>query len=310
MNIKELSDSMPIPANIPRGDMPGDKVNIAEGQIKNARGLFPHLYDMIVNAAKSNPLGRVVVSVYGGSGSGKSGMAAILTYMLSQAGIQGRMISGDNYPNRIPSDNDNERLHIYRIGGIKALRDTGSLNSSISDELSLLMKDNADADEANLSKYKWLTDYIAGGARALGSYLGSPAEIDYDDINSILAAFKDGSDSIWLKRMGRDEAAIRYEETDVRSTKVLILEWTHGNNSNLKHVDIPILLNSTPEETLEYRLSRGRDGHADSPFTMLTLRLEQELLDSQTDRAAIIMSRNGRLLSLEEALKGHSHKVS
>lgn len=310
MNIKELSDSMPIPADIPRGDMPGDKVNIAEGQIQNARGLFPHLYDMIVNAAKSNPFGRVVVSVYGGSGSGKSGMAAILTYMLTQAGIPGRMISGDNYPNRIPSDNDNERLHVYRIGGIKALRDTGSLNRETSDELSSLMAGNADADETNLSEYGWLAAYIEGGARALGSYLGSPAEIDYDDINSILAAFKDGADSIWLKRMGRDEAAIRYEETDVRNIKVLILEWTHGNNSYLRNVDIPILLNSTPEETLEYRLSRGRDGQVDSPFTMLTLKLEQELLDSQTDRAAIIMSKSGKLLSLEEALKDHTHKAS
>ena len=310
MNIKELSDSMPIPTDIPRGDMPGDKVNIAEGQIRNARGLFPHLYDMIVNAAQSNPYGRVVVSVYGGSGSGKSGMASILTYMLTQAGIPGRMISGDNYPNRIPADNDNERLHIYRIGGIKALRDTGSLSGKISDELSSLMKGNGDADEANLGEYDWLAAYIAGGSKALGSYLGSPAEIDYDDINNILAAFKDGVDTLWLKRMGRDEAAIRYEETDVSDVKVLILEWTHGNNSYLKNVDIPILLNSTPEETLEYRLSRGRDGQVDSPFTMLTLKLEQELLDSQTDRAAIIMSKSGKLLSLEEALKDHTHKAS
>ena len=300
MNIKELADNMTIPTDIPRGDMPGDKVNIAEAQIKNARGLFPLLYEMITDRAKSNPFGRVVVSVYGGSGSGKSGMASILAYMLNQAGLSSRTISGDNYPNRIPSDNDNERLHIYRVAGIKALRDSGRLDQKAADELSALMKENTDSDHSLCLKYSWLDSYIDGGARALGDYLGSPAEIDYDDINGILSSFKNGDDSLWLKRMGRDKASIKYEETDVRDIKVLILEWTHGNNEHLKHVDIPVLLNSTPEETLKYRLSRGRDGQIDSPFTTLTLRLEQELLDSQADKAAIIMSKNGRLLSHEE----------
>ena len=293
--IKELADNMVIPADIPRGDMPGDRVNIADAQISNARGLFPLLYEMADNTASGNASGRVVVSVYGGSGSGKSGMAAILTYMFDRAGIGCRSVSGDNYPNRIPSDNDNERLHIFRTGGIKSLRDSGRLDIVVSDELTSLMTDNKDSDTELCSKYEWLSVYIEGGTRALRSYLGSAAEIDYDDINGILKSFKSGAGHIWLKKMGRSASDLRYEETDVKDIKVLILEWTHGNNKNLKYVDIPILLNSTPEETLKYRLLRGRDGQTDSPFTMLTLKLEQELLDSQTDRAAIIMSKSGRI---------------
>ena len=300
MNISELADNMMIPEDIPRGDMPGDRVNIAQAQINNARILFPVLYEMIMEKAEHNPFGRVVVSVYGGSGSGKSGMAAILNYMLNHAGSVSLCVSGDNYPNRIPSDNDNERLHIYRIAGIRALRDSGRLNTETADELSLLMTQNTDADHTLCTKYGWLDTYIRGGADALRTYLGSPAEIDYEDINSILAAFRDGADSLWLKKMGRDQASLRYEETDVTTAKVLILEWTHGSNENLKGVDIPILLSSTPEETLKYRLSRGRDGQADSPFTTLILQLEQELLDSQTDRAAMIMDKSGRLLSRSE----------
>ena len=118
-------------------------------------------------------------------------------------------------------------------------------------------------------------------------------------MDSILGAFLDGADKLWLKRMGRDEASLWYEEIDMSDTHVLILEWTHGNSQYLKNVDIPILLNSTPEETLKYRLSRNRDGKTDSPFTTLVLNIEQDKLMQQAPEAKIIVTKSGELTDYE-----------
>lgn len=68
----------------------------------------------------------------------------------------------------------------------------------------------------------------------------------------------------------------------------------------LSRVDIPILLNSTPQETLEHRRTRNRDGAVDSPFTMMVLELEQELLKRQAYKAKMIVSKKGELLTYEE----------
>ncbi len=81
---------------------------------------------------------------------------------------------------------------------------------------------------------------------------------------------------------------------------MLLLEWTHGNNDLLQGVDIPILLNSTPEETLAHRRARNRDGQTDSAFTTMVLEIEQNLLRSQAHKAHIILAKSGALLSLEE----------
>jgi hypothetical protein len=68
-------------------------------------------------------------------------------------------------------------------------------------------------------------------------------------------------------------------------------------------VDIPILLNSTPEETLAHRRSRARDGAVDSPFTTTVLELEQALLHSQAGKARIIVSKSGELIDYDAYLK-------
>jgi alpha-galactosidase len=65
-------------------------------------------------------------------------------------------------------------------------------------------------------------------------------------------------------------------------------------------VDIPVLLNSTPEETLAHRRSRNRDGKIDSPFTMRVLEIEQQMLHSQANKAKIIISKQGELLTYDE----------
>jgi hypothetical protein len=84
---------------------------------------------------------------------------------------------------------------------------------------------------------------------------------------------------------------------------VLIIEWTHGNSYHLRGVDIPVLLNSTPQETLEHRRKRNRDGGTDSPFTTMVLAIEQDLLVSQAPRAKLIVSKNCELLSYGDYLK-------
>ena len=60
------------------------------------------------------------------------------------------------------------------------------------------------------------------------------------------------------------------------------------------------MLNSKPQETLEHRRTRNRDGAVDSPFTMMVLELEQELLKRQAYKAKMIVSKKGELLTYEE----------
>ena len=115
--------------------------------------------------------------------------------------------------------------------------------------------------------------------------------------------FKAGTDEIWLKRMGREDTELWYEKVDFSKIQVLVIEWTHGNSDNYKGVDIPVLLNSTPQETLAHRRARNRDGATDSPFTMMVLELEQAMLEHQAPKAKIIISKSGELLSYEEYCK-------
>ena len=182
---------------------------------------------------------------------------------------------------------------------MRALAASKLSNPSVIAKLQELQKVDDDANEAHISEYDWFKTYLDGGRSALENYLGTPKEIDFEEVDSILSAFLNGADKLWLKRMGRDEASLWYDEVDMSDTKVLILEWTHGNSDYLSNVDIPILLNSTPEETLEHRRSRNRDGKLDSPFTMLILNIEQEKIKSQASKAKIIITKSGELIDFE-----------
>ena len=103
--------------------------------------------------------------------------------------------------------------------------------------------------------------------------------------------------------MGRKEDELWHEVVDFSDTDVLIIEWTHGNSDNYKGVDIPILLNSTPKETLEHRRARNRDGATDSPFTTMVLEIEQGMIKNQAHKAKIIVSKQGEILSFDEYTK-------
>ena len=99
-----------LPADVPHGDMPGDKVCIGPEHIRKANVIFPAL----LRALGETEGEKAVAAVFGGSGVGKSETASILAAYLREAGVGSYVMSGDNYPHRIPMYNDAERVRIFR----------------------------------------------------------------------------------------------------------------------------------------------------------------------------------------------------
>jgi len=289
--------------SIPKGDMPGDKIRIEADHIRKAQFILPKLTELLIPILNGHPHRRAVVSVCGGSGVGKSETASLLAYYLNCSGIGCYTLSGDNYPHRIPKYNDAERLRIFRQSGIRGLIASGRYNEEIVNALKVLQTSGNDSNPEYAKDYPWLAIYQDAGKCGLRNYLGTCNEIDFGELNEIISQFKNGGDEIYLKRMGREETELWYDAVDMKDKNVLIIEWTHGNSFNLRGVDIPILLNSTPQETLEHRRKRNRDKGADSPFTTMVLGIEQEMLVSQAPRAKLIVSKNCELLSYGDFVK-------
>lgn len=192
---------------------------------------------------------RLVISLFGGSGSGKTTIAGALQQYLLNDGIGCFLLGGDDYPHRIPKRNDEERLRIFEESGEDGLRD----------------------------------------------YLGTPQEIDFDRINEVLADFHAGKNTITLRHMGREDGEIFSEETSFEGIRVLIVEWTHGGSEYLEGVDLPIFLESSPEETRERRIRRNRDANAASPFINMVVELEGEKLKRQRNRAKLIVGKDKKV---------------
>ena len=284
--------------DLPHGDMPGDKVEIHQEHIEKANTIFPLLLPMAAEAAEQT--GRAVIAMCGGSGVGKSETASLLSYYFRSAGVGAYTLSGDNYPRRIPMYNDAERVRIFRVGGMRGMLRAGVYTEAAGSELRRLWAAEADADPKTAAGRDWLAIYQAEGRKALAGYLGTPNEQDYDELSAIIAEFKAGSDTLLLKRMGRTEDERWYEPVDVSQTNVLVIEWTYGSSDHLRGVDIPILLNSTPEETRAHRRARARDGKTDSAFTTMVLEIEQEELDRCAHKAKIIISKSGEVLTFDQ----------
>lgn len=284
--------------DIPHGDMPGDKVEINREHVEKANTIFPLLLPMAAEAAERT--GRAVVAVCGGSGVGKSETASLLSHYFRSAGVGAYTLSGDNYPRRIPMYNDAERIRIFRAGGMRGMLEAGVYTEASGAELRRLWAAEADADPKAAAGRDWLAIYQAEGRKALAGYLGTPCEQDYDELSAIIAEFKAGSGTLLLKRMGRTEDERWYAPVDLSQTNVLVIEWTHGNSDFLRGVDIPVLLNSTPEETRAHRRARARDGKTDSAFTTMVLEIEQEELERCAHKAKIIISKSGEVLTFDQ----------
>lgn len=282
-----------VPEIIPQGDMPGDKVQIGLSHIAKANTIFPLLLEQMKLVDNE----KIVVSVFGGSGVGKSETASLLAWYLNCAGIGAYVMSGDNYPRRIPMYNDAERNRVFRVAGLQGMLAEGVYSDGAQAELNVLWEKELDAEPAQAAQHPWLAVYQKHGRAALAGYLGTALEQDFGEINAVIANFRSGAENGWLKRMGRTEDARWYSLVDFANVDVLILEWTHGNNAALQGIDIPILLNSTPEETREHRRSRARDGKTDSAFTTMVLEIEQAELDSRAHAAKIIISKAGEILN-------------
>lgn len=287
-----------VSGGIPHGDMPGDKVEINQGHIDKANTIFPLLVPLAAEAAAQT--GRAVIAVCGGSGVGKSETASLLSHYFRSAGVGAYTLSGDNYPHRIPMYNDAERVRIFRTGGMRGMLEAGVYTAVAGVGLHAQWAAESDADPMEAARRDWLRVYQAEGRKALAGYLGTPAEQDYDELNAIIARFKAGDDTLMLKRMGRTEDERWYEAVDISQTNVLVIEWTHGNSDFLQGVDIPVLLNSTPEETRAHRRARARDGKTDSAFTTMVLEIEQAELDSCAHKAKIIISKSGEVLTYDQ----------
>lgn len=295
-NLEDIGDL----DSIPTGDMPGDKVKIGPQHIQKSLVIFPKLLELLGPSLESNQHQRAVVAVCGGSGVGKSEIASLISLYLNRMGLGSYTLSGDNYPLRIPKYNDAERLRVFRQNGISGLIAQGQYLEGRPAILKELQAGDKDFDPALCKTHPWLALYQNAGRNGLKNYLGTPNEIDFRELSGIVAQFKNGASSIFLKRMGREVTDLWYDPVDFGETHVLVIEWTHGNSHNLQGVDIPILLNSTPQETLEHRRARNRDGATDSPFTTMVLAIEQEMLFSQARNAKLIMSKSGKLLTYSD----------
>lgn len=263
--------------------------DLAQEQIRNAERLFP----LIRKRTEERKEKKTVISVSGGSGVGKTGMAFLLQNMFEKQGKKSLIISGDNYPHRIPMYNDAERIARFRMSGLNGLITERLYTDEVKEKLLELQKAGRDAEEQE--DMQWLSIYQKYGDKALTGYLGTDQELDYEAVSNLLMQFHGGTSQLLLRHMGRTPDDIWYDRGDVSDTDILILEWTHGNSAYLQGVDVSVVLISTPEETLENRKKRNRDTAIDSPFVARVLRIEQKKIDDGLDRADIIQDMHGRI---------------
>lgn len=286
--------------NIHGGDMPGDKMDVKTGSILQTRNLFPVLSEKICQALSKNQYGRAVVSIAGGSGSGKTVLASLMSYYLNLAGIKAYTLSGDNFVHRIPEENDAGRRRVFRHNGVRSVVDAGFGSEKVFSEIMAMQKEEDKTGKFSMTDSIWWNSYLEGGRKALRRHLGTPHEQNFSEMNDVLNAFRDGARAIWLRRMGRDDTAFWYEKKDFSDTSVIFLEWTHGLSEYLTGIDISVFLNSTPEETYAFRQARGRDANAKSDFIQLVIELEQQLLLSEAPTADLIVNRQGNVISFDE----------
>lgn len=268
------------------------KVNIVEAQRRNADLLYPCIRSRLQELKGEE---KKVIAISGGSGAGKTGMAWLLKEHFAENKISALILSGDHYPHRIPMYNDAERLQIFRSAGLIGLLEENLYHADVEDALRKLQMQGEDANEEWETQYPWLTVYQKYGDKALKDYLGTERELRFFEVSSVLSAFKRGEKILWLRQMGREAHEVWYKEERTEDKEILILEWTHGNSPLLTGIDLSIVLESTPEETLENRKKRNRDAAITSPFVARVLRIEQEKINAGMDMADFIQDMAGNI---------------
>ena len=125
------------------------------------------LFAELLNKLRLCSLPRVVVTVSGGSGVGKSTTARLIHEYLEAQGIGCALIGGDEYPFRIPVLNDAERLRILRQAGIQGMLREGVYSDKAWRELHVLQTKMVDADPKYDATYPWHKAYLGYGRKAL-----------------------------------------------------------------------------------------------------------------------------------------------
>lgn len=143
-----------IPEDIPQGDTPGDKIWIGPQQKEKAAKIFPVVLPMLREVLEKSPAKRAVITVCGGSGVGKTGISSLLTYYFNQLGIGCYTLSGDNYPRRIPSLNDAERMRIFRLAGIRGMLEQNVYTPDAARELKALQEAETDSASKEADRYR------------------------------------------------------------------------------------------------------------------------------------------------------------
>lgn len=230
----------------------GDKISFCAEQFEAAKKIYEQLEANWSCQKKDSDL-KIVVSLFGGSGSGKTGFSRLLASFFQLDGFESLVVSGDNYPKRIPVENDARRNELF----------------------------------------------VSGGKEALEAYLGSYEEIDYEAINELLLDFKSGAKEVNLRKLGTKPGELSYTKTDVSSTRILILEWTHGGNRALKNVDCRIYLHCSRLVAEKRRFARKRNANYASPLISACIDIEGKMLETQALSADFIFEQNGSQISRE-----------
>lgn len=89
---------------------------------KNAQVLWREIQKLLPEVLERNQ-GRAILSLYGGSGAGKTWISKELAEYLEAEGFHVFVLSGDYYPYRVPKQNDEERRRVYECGGRKGLEE-------------------------------------------------------------------------------------------------------------------------------------------------------------------------------------------
>lgn len=118
-----------------------------------------------------------------------------------------------------------------------------------------------------------------------------------------MSDFKQGAPTLYLKRMGRTPTELWYDAVDMTGKSVLVIEWTHGNSDWYEGVDIPVLLNSTPAETLAHRQGAQPRWPRGQPLYHHVLELEQQMLKAQAHKAKLILSKAGEIMTYEQYIR-------